>query len=453
MHSSIFKAMARAALKGKWQKTAWIIFVGTLISGGIQLDAGEIKPTFQLNLSELNISRETLGLLLIGVCVCLLLALLIGAVVNVGMYNLGSRLLNGEEPRMKMLFPRKVLWRAVFMNLIRALLVFGPMIIVAVAAGLTMNLEILTYGLLIAYVPAFFLSYCYDMADYLLLEEPRLGPVRALRESRRRMKGFKSHLFWLELSFIGWSMLSMLPQLIVMSLLVGISQQAAIVAGFAAALVCGAFVTTYQVVAKTAFFREVSNPDDGYAKRRAAQQEAARKAYEEMQRQAQQPQAEAAAEPAFTPVDDEKARDLFLEYKCSRAAMHEAGVLEEYEATGVDSSMESRWMREYADQLIRRFDRDAEILGDILRFAAEYAHGEILDRALMRIDRHVRQETLPAEEILGMAGRALALIKSGRFDENPGYADRKSAQIAEIVSRIEERFGTSDTVVKLREML
>jgi len=455
MHSSLFKAMARAALKGKWQKTAWIVFVGTLISGGIQLDAGEIKPSFQLNLTELNLSRETLGLLLIGVCVCLLLALLIGAVVNVGMYNLGSRLLNGEEPRMKMLFPRKVLWRAVFMNLLRALAIFGAMIIVALAAGLTGNLKILSIGLLAAYVPAFLLSYSYAMADYLLLEEGRMGPVKALRESRRRMKGFKSHLFWLELSFIGWSMLSMLPQLVIMSLLIELSQQAAIVAGFASALVCGAFVTTYQVVAKTAFFREISNPDDGYARRRAAQQEAARQAYEEMQRQAQQAQAEPepAAEPVRDPVDDEKARDLFLEYKCSRAAMHEAGVLEEYDAIGVDSSMESRWMREYADQLIRRFDRDALILDDILRFAAEYAHSEILDRALMRVDRHVRQETLPAEEILGMAGRVLVLVKSGSFDENPGYADRKSAQIADIVARIEERFGESDTSLKLRAML
>ena len=133
--------------------------------------------------------------------------------------------------------------------------------------------------------------------------------------------------------------------------------------------------------------------------------------------------------------------------------MHEAGVLEEYEAIGVDSSMESRWMREYADQLIRRFDRDAETLSDILRLAAEYAHSEILDRALMRIDRHVRQQTLPTEEILGMAGRTLALAKSGRFDDNPGYAERKSAQIAELVSRIEETSGANETIAKIREML
>ena len=455
MHSSIFKAIARKALKGKWQKTAWILFVGSLISGGIQVDAGEIKPTFQLNLNQLNLTRETISILLIGVGVCLLLALMVGSLVGVGMYNLSSKLLNGEEPRMKMLFPGKVLWRAVLMNLLRALLVFGPMILVAVAAGVTMNLQVLTYGLTAAYIPAFFLSYCYDMADYLLLEESRLGPVQALRESRRRMKGFKSNLFWLELSFIGWALLSMIPQLVIMSVLVGFSTKAAIVAGFASSLVCSAFLTAYQVVAKTAFFREVSNPDDGYAKRRAQQQEAARAAFEEMQRRAQQAQAEAepAAEAVRPSVDYDKAQDLFLEYRCSRAAMHEAGVLEEYEAIGVDSSMESRWMRDYADQLIRRFDRDAETLSGILRLASEYAHSEILDRALMRIDRHVRQQTLPAEEILGMAGRALALIKSGRFDENPGYAERKSAQIAEIVSRIEESSGESETIAKIREML
>ena len=39
-----------------------------------------------------------------------------------------------------------------------------------------------------------------------------------------------------------------------------------------------------------------------------------------------QAEPEPAAEPVRNPVDDEKARDIFLEHKCSRAAMHEAGV-------------------------------------------------------------------------------------------------------------------------------
>ena len=143
MHSSIFKAMARAALRGKWQKTAWIIFVGTLISGGIQLNANEMKPTFQVNLSALDLGGNALTILLVAACVCLFLALMVGSVVNVGFYNLSGKLLAGEEPRMKMLFPRKVVWRAVLMNLLRALLTFGALIIAIVASVFVQNVQIM----------------------------------------------------------------------------------------------------------------------------------------------------------------------------------------------------------------------------------------------------------------------------------------------------------------------
>lgn len=452
MHPSIFKEKARAALKGKWQKMAWLVFVGTLISGGLQLDAGEIKPGFQVNIGKLN--PELRNMLLIGVGICLLLALMVGAVINVGMYNLAGRVLDGENPRMKMLFPRGIIWRAVLMNILRTLIVFSAMIILLIAAAVSRRIDMLVYGLTVAYIPAFFLSYCYSMADYLLLTEEKIGPVQALRESRRRMKGRKSSLFWLELSFIGWALLSMLPQLVVMSLLIDISQQVAIVAGFATGIVSSAFVSVYQIVAKTAFFREVNNPDDGYAERRRAQEEYARQMYENMRRQTRTEAEQQPAEPVVRPaVDEETARRLFIAHHCSRSLMREDGVLEQYDAIGVDSSAESRWLREYADTLIRRFDREPEALDDILRLAAEYAHAEILDRAIMRVDRHIRQQSLSGEELLGMLGRMVALLKSGCFDENLGYVSRKLEQLREMLDRIEAGTGESETVRMLREML
>ena len=110
-------------------------------------------------------------------------------------------------------------------------------------------------------------------------------------------------------------------------------------------------------------------------------------------------------------------------------------------------------MRDYGDQLIHRFDRDAETLEHILRFCAEYAHEELFDRALMRIDRHIRQRTLPAADILGMIGRCLAMVKSGVYDENPGYIQRKLTQLSELIERMAQGDPDQPMIETLRNML
>jgi hypothetical protein len=48
----------------------------------------------------------------------------------------------------------------------------------------------------------------YSMADYVLCENPEVGALGALRESRRMMKGNKWRLFCLQFSFIGWRLLA-----------------------------------------------------------------------------------------------------------------------------------------------------------------------------------------------------------------------------------------------------
>ncbi len=49
------------------------------------------------------------------------------------------------------------------------------------------------------------------MAQYLLITRPDLGIMDCIRESKRLTSGWKGELFVLDLSFIGWMILSIIP--------------------------------------------------------------------------------------------------------------------------------------------------------------------------------------------------------------------------------------------------
>lgn len=53
-------------------------------------------------------------------------------------------------------------------------------------------------------------SYAYSMVPYIIYENPNLTPNQAITLSRRLTRGYKWKLFVLELSFIGWNLLSAL---------------------------------------------------------------------------------------------------------------------------------------------------------------------------------------------------------------------------------------------------
>lgn len=59
--------------------------------------------------------------------------------------------------------------------------------------------------------PAIFAAYRYRFAVYNLYEDPSISPLEALRRSKRQTVGYKMHLFRLDLSFLGWLLISYLP--------------------------------------------------------------------------------------------------------------------------------------------------------------------------------------------------------------------------------------------------
>lgn len=60
-------------------------------------------------------------------------------------------------------------------------------------------------------IPGIIAAYRYRQALYLLLDHPEMGVLECIRESKRLMRGHKAELFILDLSFIGWALLSIIP--------------------------------------------------------------------------------------------------------------------------------------------------------------------------------------------------------------------------------------------------
>ncbi len=64
---------------------------------------------------------------------------------------------------------------------------------------------------LLLIVPGVIAYYRYSQAIYILLDDPTKSPLRCLRESKALMRGHKGELFVLDLSFLGWFLLRLVP--------------------------------------------------------------------------------------------------------------------------------------------------------------------------------------------------------------------------------------------------
>lgn len=63
-------------------------------------------------------------------------------------------------------------------------------------------------------IPGIVAAYRYRFALYNLYENPELGVLEALDMSKRQTWGYKGQLLTLDLSYLGWTLLSLLPSLI-----------------------------------------------------------------------------------------------------------------------------------------------------------------------------------------------------------------------------------------------
>lgn len=60
-------------------------------------------------------------------------------------------------------------------------------------------------------IPGIIAAYRYRMAKFLLVENPDMGALEAISQSKAMMRGHKWECFMLDLSFLGWAILAAVP--------------------------------------------------------------------------------------------------------------------------------------------------------------------------------------------------------------------------------------------------
>ena len=78
-----------------------------------------------------------------------------------------------------------------------------------VVASILVQLFTFLWSLLFI-IPGIIKSYSYSMTYYILADNPDMAPTDAIKASQEMMKGNKWRLFCLDLSYIGWYLLSVL---------------------------------------------------------------------------------------------------------------------------------------------------------------------------------------------------------------------------------------------------
>jgi uncharacterized membrane protein len=153
------KKQAKESLKGKWGIAIGLMLLHSVIASALGYTA--------------------IGGLLVGV-------------FSIGYLFAGMRIIRGEKPEVKDLFAG---FSGNFLN--------------NLAASVLVPLFTFLWTLLF-FIPGIVKSYSYAMTYYILNDNPQMGAIEAITASRKMMNGHKMELFLLDLSFIGWILLSIL---------------------------------------------------------------------------------------------------------------------------------------------------------------------------------------------------------------------------------------------------
>jgi len=203
------RSLGRMSLKGQW---------GVAVGGTVIMGLMSTVPAVILNVifggDDFSSGFSSLY------------SFLITGPLALGYAMLGISIFRGMEASVAEVFYGferflKSLGLYLLMNLFILLWAF-PVIIgaIIVAAALGANYETFIYGsgagmivlavifMIILCIPAYIAYYRYSMSFYILADNPDIGPLEAIRQSKAMMKGNKWKFFCLQLSFIGWGILS-----------------------------------------------------------------------------------------------------------------------------------------------------------------------------------------------------------------------------------------------------
>lgn len=187
------RAKALAALRGKWVPAISTSLVFLALTQGIYLILSDLITSETTSLlTGIEKTYETLKIEWSLSSILLLISIPLGFGYFIIFLNL---MRSGKEPKINALLDG-------FKNYGK---VFGTMLLAYIFMVLWMLLLI---------IPGIIKSYSYAMVPYLIKDEPELGANETIEKSMAMMDGNKTKLFLLDLSFLGWSILAVLPIII-----------------------------------------------------------------------------------------------------------------------------------------------------------------------------------------------------------------------------------------------
>ena len=201
MNTAELKANAKEQLRGKWA-----VAIATVLVANILIDSDVMyKVSEKFGLIGLSIS-------------CSLISLFLGGVISVGLCKfLLDMTTKREEPRFETLFSQ--------FNIYLKTLGLNILITLSVCIGTILFI-----------VPGIIVGLMFSQSYYILSEDPSKSITQCIKESVDMMNGHTWDLFYLELTFIGWWLLT------------------AITVGIA-----GLWVAPYVKVTETNFYLSIKN--------------------------------------------------------------------------------------------------------------------------------------------------------------------------------------------------
>jgi uncharacterized membrane protein len=176
--SSQYRAQAREVLQNRWGEAAimQVVILGLVVILSAPSALATLHPEFA---ALTNMSS---------------LATLLILPIQYAFYNVLLRALRSENESW---------WSATWQIVSKQ---FGRFFL----AGLLIMILTILIGIVTLGIGAIILAYAYSMVPYLLYDYPELSIREAMKISREMTRGHKWELFVLDLTFIGWIILSML---------------------------------------------------------------------------------------------------------------------------------------------------------------------------------------------------------------------------------------------------
>ena len=191
MNASDYRRIAREKLEGNWLPSIAVTFVAALLGGALT------GSSFTLEIDE-----ELLYYLPDPLLMVLLVYSSFAGILSLAQAILGGTVQLGYAQYLLKQHDGKTRG---FEDLFSQFHRFGTGFCQALLRGLYVFL----WSLLLV-IPGIVASYSYAMTPFILAEHPEMTASEAIAASKTLMDGHKGDLFWLDLTFFGWSLLAAL---------------------------------------------------------------------------------------------------------------------------------------------------------------------------------------------------------------------------------------------------